>query len=194
MQRLSLAEIARVHPKEWVALMKFRATRFVACIAAILLVLAAGPSAASLANPTNTVEAGIRKAILEGNTEELRLLLGQAGELSSSDAAIARRALASMEVLGQRGAQRIAGRYGLDWANKVQHALKTTRDGAIKRALLARYGSPERVFERVDQIIGALEGLPEGVRDVEVIVDGLMVVVRLNVAREAVRIATILKW
>lgn len=158
------------------------------------LALVPVPSVASLTHPTNTVEASIRRAILDGDVEELRLLLGEVGELSSSDAAIARRALASMEAVGQQSAREIAGRYGLDWANRVHHILKTARDGAIKRALLARYGSPERVFARVDEIVASLTGLAEGYREETVLVDGLLVVVRINVAQQVARIATILKW
>ncbi len=148
---------------------------------------------ASLTQPTNSLEAGIRNAILRGDAQELRVLMGQAGELSSSDAAIAQRALASMETLGAQDSSLLAERYGVDWANKIAHALKSETDGAVKRALLERYGSAEAAFLRVHKVVETLKNLPRGVSERLVNVDGLEVLVRIYVQRGVAQIATILK-
>lgn len=155
-----------------------------------------GPSTthASLTHPTNTLEAGIRNAIMRGDAQELRTLLSHAGDLSSSDAAIARRALASIERIGAEDAQLVAKRYGLDWANKVEHALRTTRDGAVKRALFERYKTAEAIFVRLQKALDSLRDLPDGNYAQLLTVDGLDVTLRIYVESGIARISTILKW
>lgn len=165
-----------------------------AVVIAIATAAAPAPLRASLANPTNTLEGGIRNAILRGDAQELRALLGQASELSANDAAIARRALSSMEAVGAADARNLAGRYGIDWANKVVHALKTGKEGAIKRALFERYRTAEAVFARVDEAVAALRSLPKGEVIVTVLVEGLSVVVRCYATNGEAVISTIQKW
>lgn len=162
-----------------------------------LFVLAACPatSRASLTRPTNTLEGGIQNAILRGDAQELRVLLEQAGELSSSDAAIARRALVSMERVAVQDAKSLAQRYGIDWANKVQHALKTPKTGPVKEALFRRYGTAEAIFTRLDRIVVTLPGLPAGYSLQRVVLDGLEVTIRCFLRDDGVAIlSTIEKW
>lgn len=168
--------------------------RRLAALALVVLVVCPAVSYASLAQPTNSMEAGIRNAILRGDTQELRTLLGQAGDLSSSDAAIARRALASMEKLAAEDAQALARRYGLDWANTLQHALKTAADGPVKQALLQQYGSPEKVFVQLDQVVAAFQNVPEGKFTREIVLDGIKVIVRCFGKGGIAILRTIDKW
>lgn len=166
----------------------------VAAWLALCAVMRPAASHASLTQPTNSLEAGIRNAILRGDSQELRVLLEQAGKLSSSDSAIAQRALASMERIAAQDAKALAERYGIDWANKVQHALKTAEDGAVKRALFERYKTAEAIFARVDKAVAALRDVPKGQFLRKVVVDGIEVAVRgYNGAGGAI-IGTIEKW
>jgi hypothetical protein len=167
---------------------------FVVGLALVMVGASASPSTASLTQPTNTVEASIHKAIVEGDIQGLRLLLTDASELSASDQAIARRALTSMETLGTKDSCTVlAKQYGINWANKVHHALETATDGPVKQALLDRYGSPEAVFWRVHEVINKLRGLPEGAVEREVAIDGLKVVVRMFIRGTTITISTLLK-
>lgn len=159
----------------------------------LLLATTSTPAQASLTQPTNTMEAGIHNAIMRGDAQELRTLLGQAGKLSANDSAIAQRALSSMGRLGAQDARLLAQRYGIDWANKVQHALKTASDGPVKRALFQRYGSAEAVFAQVDKALNALSDLPNGKFIRTLLVDGMEVTVRAFKDGIAV-IGTIEKW
>lgn len=166
--------------------------------ASVLMVIAAvwlGPASlqASLTNPTNSLEAGIRNAIVRGDAQELRVLLGQASELSASDTAIAQRALSSMEAVGASSARSLAGRYGIDWANKAHHALNSSKSGAVKEALLARYQTAVKAFARVDEAVAVLTGMAEGGFERAVLVDGMTVWVRGAVRDGFAFIGTIFK-
>lgn len=155
--------------------------------------LGASPVQASLSSPTNSLEAGVRNAILRGDAQELRALLGQASELSANDAAIAQRALSSMETVGAADARLLATRYGLDWANKVHHAINSSRSGAVREALLARYQTAAKAFARVDDAVAALTDMAEGKFERAVMVDGMSVWVRGYVRDGLAFIGTIFK-
>lgn len=90
-------------------------------------------------------------------------------------------------------ARMLAERYGLDWANKVQHALKTAADGPVKRALFERFKTAEAIFAKLDKAIGSLRNLPEGFSNQKVVVDGIDVIVRCFVNGGAAIISTIEK-
>ncbi len=137
--------------------------------------------------PRNTVEAGIKNAILRGDVEELRLLLGEAN-LSVNDLVIAKRALSAMESLGAADARMLAQRYGVDFANRIGHVFgKTTHklEGLIKQ-----FGSPERAFTQVQSRIDSLS-LSAGKFEKIVNVGGTNVTVRGVVQDGLARISTI---
>lgn len=96
---------------------------------------------------------GIRQAIIRGDVEELRLLLGNAAELSSTDLAIAQRALTAMESLGPEGAKLLASRYGVNFANTVNHAFGQAKHNL--GPLVQEFGSPAQAFVQVQTAVDA---------------------------------------
>ena len=106
----------------------------------------------SIAHPTNTLEAGIQQAILRGDAQELRLLLGEAN-LTANDLAIAQRALGAIESLGADAARSLASRYGVDYANTMIHAMNNS--GHNLAALVQSLGSPAKVFLEVQRLVDA---------------------------------------
>jgi filamentous hemagglutinin len=150
----------------------------------------------SLAHPQNTYEAGVRQAILRGDVAELQALLGN-GTLSAQDALIAQRALAAMQSVGAENSAMLAGRYGVDWVNKVGHIFEGVHQGPVGQALLGKFGSP---IEAMAQVQRALEvakpstGLFSNTFQTTVNVQGVAVQVRGAVVDGVYRIGTILKW
>jgi RHS repeat-associated protein len=119
----------------------------------------------SLAHPTNTYEAGVRQAILRGDVGELQALLGN-GVLSAEDALIAQRALTAMESLGPEGAQLLASRYGVNYANTVNHAFGQAKHNL--GPLVQEFGSPAQAFVQVqtavDTAFAATGNIPAAVQ------------------------------
>jgi RHS repeat-associated protein len=151
----------------------------------------------SLAHPTNTMEAGIRQAILRGDVGELRLLLGEASGLSASDMVIAQRALATMESLGAENSALLAGRYGVDWVNKAGHIFEGVHQGPVGQALLGKFGSPAEAMAQVQRALEVAKpstGLFGNTFQTTVNVQGIAVQVRGAVVDGAYKIGTILKW
>jgi filamentous hemagglutinin len=150
----------------------------------------------SLAHPQNTYEAGVRQAILKGDVSELEALLGN-GTLSAQDALIAQRSLAAMRSAGTENSALLAGRYGVDWVNKVGHIFEGAHQGPVGQALLRRFGSP---IEAMAQVQRALEvtkpstGLFSNTFQTTVNVQGVAVPVRGALVDGVYRIGTILKW
>jgi filamentous hemagglutinin len=148
-----------------------------------------------LVHPTNTLEAGIRQAILKGDVEELKLLLGQAN-LSANDMAIAQRALSMMESVGGENASMLAERYGVDWANKVDHIFNSVREGPIKDALLNTFKSPAEAVAEIQRALNAAKPAGNfftGRFETNVNVQGINVTVRGIVKDGLPKISTILK-
>jgi len=150
----------------------------------------------SLAHPTNTLEAGVRQAILRGDVNELRLLLGEAN-LSASDMAIAQRALTTIETVGPENASMLAERYGVDWANRVHHIFEGAHQGTIGDALLSRFGSPAEAMAQIQRVVEATRpstGFLSNTFKTSVNVEGISVQVRGRLIDGIYRIGTIEKW
>lgn len=143
----------------------------------------------SLAHPKNTYEAGVRQAILRGDVQELRTLLGN-GVLSADDALIAQRALTAMESLGAENNAMLAGRYGVDWANKVGHAFGKEMHNL--GGLVEKFGSAERAFVQIQTRIDSL-ALPAGRFEQSLSIGGTNVTVRGFVQDGVAKIGTIFK-
>jgi len=110
----------------------------------------------SIAKPNNTLEAGILQAIMRGDAIELRILLAEGrgtSLLSANDVAIAERALGAIEVLGAEDATFLAGRYGSDFANTINHIFG---NAAHKLGpLVKEFGSAEKAFVAAQRIVDA---------------------------------------
>ncbi|RQJ69354.1 DUF637 domain-containing protein, partial [Neisseria meningitidis] len=145
----------------------------------------------SLFQPQTTLEAGVRNAILRGDIQELRLLLGEAN-FSTADAAYAQRILASMEKIGESNSRLLAERYGVDWLNKVHHIFKG-HQGSIGNTLIQKSGSMENAVVATQKAVDALKLTKTGNYPVTVTVNGITVIVRVYVNNGVSRIATILK-
>ena len=145
----------------------------------------------SLFKPQNTLEAGVKNAILRGDINELRLLLGEAN-LSAADTAYAYRILASMEKVGANNARLLAERFGVDWINKVHHIFKG-HQGPIGDALIKKSGSIEQAVAATQKAVDALKLTRAGKYPVTVNVNGVTVTVRVYVEGGIARISTILK-
>ena len=145
----------------------------------------------SLFKPQNTLEAGVKNAILRGDINELRLLLGEAN-LSAADTAYAYRILASMEKVGANNARLLAERFGVDWINKVHHIFKG-HQGSIGDALIKKSGSIEQAVAATQKAVDALKLTRAGKYPVTVNVNGVTVTVRVYVEGGIARISTILK-
>ena len=119
----------------------------------------------SLVHPKNTYEAGVRQAILRGDVAELETLLGN-GVLSADDALIAQRALVAMKSLGPEGAQLLASRYGVNYANTVNHAFGQAKHNL--GPLAQEFGSPAQAFVQVqaavDTTFAATGNIPAAVQ------------------------------
>lgn len=146
---------------------------------------------ASLAAPSNTLEAGIRQAMLRGDAAELRLLLGEVSGLSASDMAMAQRAAATIESLGAGDSAMLASRYGIDWANRVHHIFEGAHQGQVGQALITRFGSPAKAFAQIQR---AVEAAHPGTGPATVNVGGIAVQVRGAVVDGVYKISTVLKW
>lgn len=108
----------------------------------------------SLARPTNTVEASIHRAIINADIGELRVLLGEtSGSLRTSDLLIAKRALATMESIGAQDSALLAGRYGVDFANKIAHAFGRAEHNLCHVA--RHFGSAGRAFAQIQRAVDA---------------------------------------
>ncbi|EOB40007.1 pre-toxin domain with VENN motif family protein, partial [Neisseria meningitidis 69176] len=145
----------------------------------------------SLFQPQTTLEAGVRNAILRGDIQELRLLLGEAN-FSTADAAYAQRILASMEKIGESNSRLLAERYGVDWLNKVHHIFKG-HQGSIGNTLIQKSGSMGNAVVATQKAVDALKLTKTGNYPVTVTVNGITVIVRVYVNNGVSRIATILK-
>lgn len=143
----------------------------------------------SLAHPKNTYEAGVRQAILRGDVQELRTLLGN-GVLSADDAIIAQRALMGMESLGAESSSMLASRYGVDWANRVGHAFG--KDMHNLGGLVEKFGSAERAFVQIQTRIDSL-ALPAGNFERSLSIGGANITVTGRVIDGAAKIGTIFK-
>lgn len=143
----------------------------------------------SLAHPKDTLEAGIRQAMLRGDAAELRLLLGEAN-LSASDLAIAQRALSVMQNLGAQEARMLAERYGIDFANKIGHAFGKEMHNL--GGLVRHFGSAERAFVQIQTRIDSL-ALPAGRFEQSLNIGGSNITVRGFVQDGAAKIGTIFK-
>ena len=116
-------------------------------------------------------------------------MIGNVGsELSGAEMAIAQRALVTMESLGAENSAMLAGRYGVDWANKVGHAMGKEMHNL--GAVLEKFGSAERAFVQIQSRVDSLT-LSAGKFEIPVVVDGLSVTVRGFVQNGAARINTI---
>jgi hypothetical protein len=90
---------------------------------------------------------------LNGDAAELRLALGEAN-LGANDMAIAQRALTAMENISTQEAKMLAERYGLDFANTINHAFGKE---VHRLDLLARNaGSAEKAFLQVQTQIDSM--------------------------------------
>lgn len=107
---------------------------------------------ASLSRPNTTYEAGVRQAILRGDVEELRGLLGN-GVLSDTDYLIAQRALAAMESVGSQDAAMLASRYGVDFTSTINHAFGVAKHKLAK--VMAEFGSAAKAFVEAQRIVDA---------------------------------------
>lgn len=145
----------------------------------------------SLFQPQTTLEAGVRNAILRGDIQELRLLLGEVN-FSKAEAAYAQRILASMEKIGESNSRLLAERYGVDWLNKVHHVFKG-HQGSIGNTLIQKSGSMENAFVATQKAVDALKLTRTENYPVTVTVNGITVIVRVYVNNGVSRIATILK-
>lgn len=143
----------------------------------------------SLSHPKNTYEAGVRQAILRGDAQELRTLLGN-GVLSADDALIAQRALTAMESLGAENSAMLAGRYGVDWANKVGHVFGKEMHNL--GGLVEKFGSAERAFVQIQTRIDSL-ALPAGRFEQSLSVGGTNITVTGRVIDGVAKIGTIFK-
>ena len=103
--------------------------------------------------PTS-IESAIQQAILRGDVDALRTLLGEVASLSANDLAMAQRALAAMENLGAQEAKMLAERYGIDFANKIGHAFG--KDGHKLDAVVQAFGSAERAFVEIQGQLDAM--------------------------------------
>lgn len=159
--------------------------------------LKGGEMYASLSKPNTTYEAGIRQAIVKGDVTELKVLLGEAGELTASDLAIVQRALAGMETVGAQNAEMMAARYGIDWVNKAHHIFNGAHQGPVGQALLRRFGSAEGALVQIQRAVEAAKpstGLIGNTFTTTVSVGGASVEVRGALVNGVYRIATVLKW
>lgn len=102
---------------------------------------------------------------MRGDAQELRTLLGN-GFLSADDALIAQRALAAMESLGAEGARLLASRYGVNYANTVNHAFGRAKHNL--GPLAQEFGSPAQAFLQVqtavDTAFAATGNIPAAVQ------------------------------
>jgi filamentous hemagglutinin len=150
----------------------------------------------SLSKPTNTYEVGVRQAILRGDAQELRTLLGN-GVLSVDDALIAQRALAGMESLGASNSAMLSGRYGVNWVNRVHHIFEGVHQGPVGQALLGRFGSPLEAMAQVQRAVEVAKpatGMFSNTFRSTVNVQGIAVQVRGAVVDGVYKIGTIQKW
>ncbi len=141
----------------------------------------------SLAHPTNTLEAGVRQAILRGDVGELRVLLGEAN-LTANDMAMAQRALSAMENLSGQEARMLAKRYGLDFANKIGHAFGKELHNLD--TLVRTFGSPERAFVQIQNQVDALS-LSAGPFTRVLTIDSVNVTIRGFVQNGIAKIGTV---
>jgi filamentous hemagglutinin len=156
-----------------------------------------GTQLASLSRPVNTVEAKVRQAILSGDAAELRLVLGEATSLSSTDLAIAYRALAAMESLGAQNSALLASRYGVDWANRVGHIFEGVHQGPVGQALLQRFGSPAEAMAQIQRALEVARpstGLTGSSFATTLNLQGIAVQIRGRVVDGIYKIGTIEKW
>ena len=142
----------------------------------------------SIAHPTNTLEAGIQQAILRGDAQELRLLLGEAN-LTASDMAIAQRTLTVIESVSPQEARLLAERYGVDLGNKLAHIFENSLHDHGLTALVEASGTVGRAFLGVQAAIDSLS-LPAGVFQRVVSVSGVNITVRGIVINGVARINT----
>lgn len=143
----------------------------------------------SLAHPKNTYEASVRQAILRGDLQELRTVLGN-GVLSADDALIAQRALTGMESLGAENSAMLASRYGVDWTNKVGHAFGKEMHNL--GGLVEKFGSAERAFVQIQTRVDSL-ALPAGRFEQSLSVGGTNLTVRGFVQDGVAKISTVFK-
>lgn len=95
--------------------------------------------------------------------------------LTQSDLALATRARSAMEKLGSADARMLAGRYGVDFANKIGHVFAKAEHNL--QALVQRFGSAERAFVEIQTKVDAL-ALPAGQFQTTVTVSGVNITVR----------------
>lgn len=91
----------------------------------------------------------------------------------------------------------LAQRYGIDWANKVDHVFGSVREGPIKDALLNKFGSPGEAFAGVQRAVDAVHpsgNFFTGSFTTNVNVQGIGVTVRGYISNGIARIGTIEKW
>jgi hypothetical protein len=111
---------------------------------------------ASLVVPRNTVEAGISRAILRGDATELRLLLSEArgtAAISADDVLIAQRALSAIESIGAQDAALLAGRYGVNFTNTINHAFGRAAHNLAP--VVKEFGSAARAFVEAQRAVDA---------------------------------------
>lgn len=91
----------------------------------------------------------------------------------------------------------LAQRYGIDWANRIDHIFNSARTGPIKDALLGKFGSPAEAFVAVQRALDVAKPAGNfftGTFTTNVTVEGVGVTVRGAIVNGLPRISTILKW
>jgi hypothetical protein len=95
-----------------------------------------------------------------------------------------------MENLTAQESKLLAERYGLDFANKIEHAF--ARSGHNVESLVTQFGSEAQAFVRIQKIVDSM-ALPNGVTNQVVSVGGQNITVRVFVENGIKKITTFYK-
>jgi filamentous hemagglutinin len=96
----------------------------------------------------------VQQAILRGDAAELEIILGNGTFSSGAEEALAYRALAAMRALGTQDARMLAERYGIDFANRINHVFG--RAGHNLGSLVQEFGgSAARAFAATQRAVEA---------------------------------------